>query len=113
MFFFVKILVSAFLIALSSEVAKRFPLVGALIISLPMGSILALSWLHVEGEGLPQIGQMAHDIFILVIPSLVFFLALPFFIKKGWTYWPSLAGSCFVTSLVYGVFMAVRQRFFG
>ena len=45
MYFLVKTLISAVLIAIISEVAKRNPSMGALIASLPLVSIIAIIWL--------------------------------------------------------------------
>ena len=77
--FFTKILVSAVAIALATEVAKRQPFWGALIIALPLTSILAMSWLYAETRNNEQLTQFARDIFALVPVSLVFFL--PFLLE--------------------------------
>ena len=77
--FLTKILVSAVAIALATEVAKRQPFWGALIIALPLTSILAMSWLYVETRNNEQLTQFARDIFMLVPVSLVFFL--PFLLE--------------------------------
>ena len=77
--FFTKILVSAVAIALATEVAKRQPFWGALIIALPLTSILAMSWLYAETRNNEQLTQFAQDIFTLVPVSLVFFL--PFLLE--------------------------------
>jgi hypothetical protein len=45
-FFLIKIAIFALVVAASSEIAKRTSLVGALIASLPLTSILAMIWLH-------------------------------------------------------------------
>ena len=44
----IKVLLSAGVIVLASELAKRSTLLGALIVSLPLVSVLAMSWLYVE-----------------------------------------------------------------
>ena len=77
--FLVKILVSAVVIAFATEVAKRQPFWGALIIALPLTSILAMSWLYAETRNNEQLTQFAQDIFALVPVSLVFFL--PFLLE--------------------------------
>ena len=77
--FLVKILVSAVVIAFAAEVAKRQPFWGALIIALPLTSILAMSWLYVETRNNEQLTQFAQDIFALVPVSLIFFL--PFLLE--------------------------------
>ncbi|MEK7207511.1 MAG: DUF3147 family protein [Pseudomonadota bacterium] len=78
-FFFVKVLISALAIGVATEVAKRYPFWGALIIALPLTSILAMSWLYAETHNNEQLTQFAQDIFALVPVSLVFFL--PFLLE--------------------------------
>ena len=43
--FLVKVAVSALVIALASEIAKRDSFWGALLVALPLTSVLAVSWL--------------------------------------------------------------------
>jgi hypothetical protein len=71
--FIVKLLVSATLIAIATEVAKRLPFWGAVIIALPLTSILAMSWLYAETRNNELLTQFARDIFVIVPVSLVFF----------------------------------------
>lgn len=78
--FIVKVLVSALVIAAATEVAKRNPFWGALLIALPLTSILAMSWLYAETRDNQLLTQFAKDIFVLVPVSLVFFL--PFWLEK-------------------------------
>lgn len=78
--FVAKVLVSALVIAAATEVAKRSPFWGALIIALPLTSILAMSWLYAETRDDRLLTQFARDIFVLVPVSLVFFL--PFWLEK-------------------------------
>ncbi len=78
--FVAKVLVSALAIAAASEVAKRSPFWGALLVALPLTSVLAMSWLYAETRDNALLTQFARDIFVLVPVSLVFFL--PFWLEK-------------------------------
>ncbi|MBI5612438.1 MAG: DUF3147 family protein [Gammaproteobacteria bacterium] len=78
--FIVKLLVSATLIAIATEVAKRLPFWGAVIIALPLTSILAMSWLYFDTRDNALVTRFAKDIFTIVPVSLVFFL--PFWLEK-------------------------------
>ena len=44
-YYLIKILISGAIIAFASEVARRSPALGAIIISLPLISILSMIWL--------------------------------------------------------------------
>ncbi len=78
--FIAKVLVSALVIAAATEVAKRHPFWGAVIIALPLTSILAMSWLYAETRDNALLTQFAKDVFVIVPVSLVFFL--PFWLEK-------------------------------
>ena len=77
--FVVKLLVSALVIAIASEVAKRDVFWGALIVALPLVSILAMGWLYGETRDNALVTRFARDIVVLVPVSLVFFL--PFLLE--------------------------------
>lgn len=78
-FFFVKVVVSALVIALASEIAKRDSFWGALLVAMPLTSILAISWLYAETRDNSMVSRFARDIFLLVPGSLLFFL--PFLLE--------------------------------
>ncbi|MCK7583635.1 MAG: hypothetical protein MZV65_54380 [Chromatiales bacterium] len=68
------------MIALASEVAKRDVFWGALIVALPLTSILAMGWLYAETRDNALATRFARDILLLVPVSLVFFL--PFLLES-------------------------------
>ena len=77
--FLVKVFVSALVIAAAVEVAKRDPYWGAVIIALPLTSVLAMSWLYLDTRDNVLLTRFARDIFLIVPVSLVFFL--PFLLE--------------------------------
>jgi hypothetical protein len=50
MYILVKVLVSAFVIGIVTEIARRFPSYGGIIAALPLVSLLSLIWLYFQGE---------------------------------------------------------------
>ncbi|MEQ1760080.1 MAG: DUF3147 family protein [Vicinamibacterales bacterium] len=96
-----KVVVSAMLIVAIAEVAKRSTFWAAALGSLPLTSILAFVWLHVETGDPAQVASLAQGIFWLVLPSLVLFLVLPILLRAGWSFWPSLAVSAVATACAY------------
>jgi hypothetical protein len=86
-------LIAALIIATVAEVGKRSPFLGALLVSLPVTSLLALSFLYVETKDVVKVSALSTGIFWLVLPSLVFFLLLPFLLRSGWSFWLSLASA--------------------
>lgn len=105
-----KVLLSAVIIATVSELAKRSPLVGGLVASLPIISILALIWLYIDTADARAAADLASSILWLVLPSLVLFIALPVLVKKGWPFYPALGASMAATVIAYGLMLALLSR---
>lgn len=88
--FVVKLLVSALVIALASEVAKRDAFWGALIVAMPLVSILAMGWLYGETRDNALVTRFARDIVVLAPVSLVFFLPFLFEARTRLGFLPNL-----------------------
>ena len=80
--YLIKTVISAVVLVAASEMSKRFPLIGALLISLPLVSILALIWLWLDTGDKEAVAALSINVFWLVIPSLVLFISLPVLLKK-------------------------------
>jgi hypothetical protein len=110
-YYAIKILVSALLIVVISEVAKRSTFFGAVLASIPVISILAFTWLYFETGNIEKISSLSLGIFWLVIPSLLLFLALPGLLRLGWGFWPSLLASIALTSAAYLLMLRLLSQF--
>lgn len=111
MFFIVKVFVTALLIASASELSKRNSFLAALLISLPLTSVLSFVWVYVESKNLEKISQLSTDVLLMIVPSLVLFIALPLFIKWGLNFWISLTLSCLITAGTYALYVKALSRF--
>jgi hypothetical protein len=98
-----KALISGAIIAIVSEVAKRSPGIGALILSLPMISILAFIWLWRDTADKEGIAALAQSTFWFVVATLPMFLALAVLLRGGMGFWASLGLSCLLTLVLYAV----------
>lgn len=107
----VKLLVSATLIVIVTELAKRNSIVAAALASLPLTSLIAIVWLHAEGAESERIATLSGQIGWLVLPSLVLFVALPVLLRQGFGFWFSLAAASLATALGYGCLFVVLRRF--
>ena len=65
-----KALLSGAIIAMASEVAKRSPALGAVIISLPLVSLLTFIWLWRDTADKEAIATLAQSTFWFVLPTL-------------------------------------------
>lgn len=100
-YYLIKLFLSAGIIVVVSEVSKRSGTLGGLIASLPLTSLLAIVWLYVDTRDVGKVARLGMDIFWLVLPSLVFFILLPFLLHRGLQFWLALALSAGATAGAY------------
>jgi hypothetical protein len=96
-----KALISGAIIAAASELAKRSPALGAVILSLPLVSVLAFVWLWRDTGDKEAIASLSQSTFWFVLPTLPMFLVLPTLLRNGLTFWSALAISCALTVGLY------------
>lgn len=106
-----KAVISGILIAVASEVARRWPGWGALIVSLPLVSILAMIWLWRDTHDPVRMATHVEATFWFVIPSLPLFLLIPAMLRQGWTFWWALAAGCALTVALYLAMTWIGPRF--
>ncbi len=82
MLFFLKILISAFVIAFASWLTGRNPRLAGFLVAVPLVSILTIIWTYAEFRDMEKINQLAISIVAAVPLSLAFFL--PFFLNRWW-----------------------------
>ena len=110
LYFATKVIISALIIAVVSEVAKQSAVLGALIKSLPLISILAMIWLYVDTHDASKISALSTSTFWLVLPTLPMFLVLPALLKSGMSFYPGLAISIGVMLACYAVAVPLLAR---
>lgn len=110
-YFAVKTLLSALIIALISEIARRSPGFAALVASLPLVSILGMIWLWRDTSDTAKIAQHSEATFWYVLPSMPMFLVLPWLLRSGWGFWPSLLAGSVLTILLYFLLLWLAPRF--
>ena len=113
LYYTIKITLTALIIVAVSEIAKRSSLLGALLASLPLTSLLAFVWLYLDTGDTQKVAALSSDIFWLVLPSLPLFLLLPVMIKMGWGFWFSLATAMLLTAACYGLMLLTFKHFSG
>ena len=96
-----KVGLSALIIVVIAEVAKRSTFWAAAVASLPLTSLLAFVWLYLDTGDAQKVAALAGGIFWLVLPSLLLFVLLPLLLRNGLGFWFSLAVSSVATALAY------------
>lgn len=100
-YYIIKVLLSSVIIVTISEVSKKSSLIGGILASLPLVSILGIIWLYIDTQNTQQIIELSKSIFWLVIPSLTLFIALPILLNKGVNFYLALIISIFLMVLFY------------
>lgn len=109
-YYIAKVFITAILVVLISEISKRSSLIGAVLASLPIVSILAIIWLYIDTKNVEKISELSTNIFWLVIPSLSLFILLPFLLKSKVNFYASLVISCAIMVLLYFTMIFVLRR---
>ena len=96
-----KAVVSAGVIVAISEIARRNNFAASWLHSLPLVSLLAFIWLYLDTRDTALIARHASGTYWFVLPTLPMFLALPWLLRRGWGFWPSLCAGIVLTALLY------------
>jgi hypothetical protein len=107
----IKAAISGVLIAVASELAKRYPGFGALIASLPLVSVLGMIWLWNAKPDAENMATHSAATFWYVLPSLPMFLAIPVMLRHGFPFWLALTLGCALTIGLYSAMTFIGPRF--
>jgi hypothetical protein len=99
----VKVIISAILIVVVSEIANQMPRLGALLLTLPLISIIAFIMTWSKSHDMVAISKLACETLILVPLGLPFFVPLVLSSRTGLTFWPSFALGILLASITIGL----------
>ena len=105
-----KYLITAGVVVLVSELARRSDKLGGLIAALPLVTLLTLIWLYVEQQPASKIANHAYYTFWYVLPTLPMFLLFPYLLPK-WRFVISLIACVLFTIIVFLLFALVVKQF--
>jgi hypothetical protein len=107
----IKAVISGIIIAIASEASKRSPGFGALIVSLPLVSIMGMMWLWRDVHDPTRLADHAEATFWYVLPSLPMFLLIPALLRRNVPFWPALGLGCTLTVALYFLMLWIGPRF--
>ena len=76
MYLFLKVLITSIVVVLISEISRRSTIFAGILASIPLTSLLAISWIYMERQDKLEITQLSANIMLMIPPSLAFFVAL-------------------------------------
>lgn len=105
-----KYLLTAGVVVMVTELAKRSDKLGGLFAALPLVTVLALIWLYVEKQPMEKIANHAWYTFWYVVPTLPMFLAFPWLLPRL-GFWPTLMASVLITLVSFVLFAWLVRRY--
>ena len=110
-YYITKLIITAFLIVLISEIAKKSSLMGALLAAIPLVSILAMTWMYIDTNDSRNAVEFSNRIIWLIAPSMTLFMVFPLLIKKGFSFYPSMLISILLTIFAYYLVIFLLDKF--
>ena len=108
--YLIKLALTAAIIVLISEVAKKLPLLGSLIASLPLISVIGMIWMYGEKTDTEKIASHSEGTFWYVLPSLPMFLVMPWMMRKGISFPLSMSAGIVLTGFLYFLTTKILAR---
>ncbi|WP_313285423.1 DUF3147 family protein [Stutzerimonas kunmingensis] len=105
-----KYFLTAVVVVVVSEVAKRSDKFGGLIAALPLITVLTLIWLNIENQSAEKIANHAWYTFWYVLPTLPMLLAFPLLLPR-FGFWPALLIYIVATAGCFALFTLCVRRF--
>ena len=107
----VKVLITAVIILLVNKVQLCSDKLSALLIALPLTSLLAMIWMWHGGQSSSKIAGHAEGTFWFVLPTLPMFLILPWMLRHGWGFWSALSVNCVITTVFFWLTVIILRKF--
>lgn len=86
-----------------AELSSRWPKAGALLLTLPLVSILAFIAAWVKDRDLAAVSALARETIVLVPLGLPFFVPLAFAGRLGLGFWPAFATGVVLAAATIGL----------
>ena len=97
--------VAGLIVIAVSLLSGRYPRLGALLLTLPIVSIVAFVATWTASHNLPALSRLSRETLILVPLGLPFFLPLAFADRVGLGFWPAIGWGVLLASATIGVWL--------
>lgn len=95
-------IIAGLVVAGVSELADRYPRLGALLLTLPIVSIIAFVAVWTKDHNLEATARLARETLVLVPLGLPFFLPLAFSERLGLGFWGAFVSGIILASITVG-----------
>lgn len=101
----VRVFIVATIVVIVGEISRRYPRLGALLLSLPIVSLLAILVGWFQYHDLKTISQLSRETLALVPLGLPFFLPLAFAPRLGLNFWVALIAGVILATMTIGLWL--------
>ncbi|NFM45194.1 DUF3147 family protein [Clostridium botulinum] len=108
MFTVVKVFISAIIIGVVTEIARKSPTYGGIIAALPIVSLLSLTWIYIQGEQTQNLSKFAFGVLKGFPATIILLLVIGLSLRVN----RSLVLSIFLGACGWGVILAVQNFIF-
>lgn len=106
----IRFIIPALIIITVSELARRSPRLGALLLTLPLISVLAFGAAWLKDHDLKSVSRLARETLILVPLGLPFFVPLAFAERLSLGFWAAMAAGSLLASTTIGVWFVYGPK---
>ena len=103
-------LLMGLVVAAVSEIARRFPRVGSLVLTMPIVIPAVFVVMYLRDRNLPPVSRFARETLILIPLALPFFVPMAFAHRLGLGFWPALVAGLLLTTATVGVYLMFAPR---
>ena len=109
--YFIKVFISSAIVVFVSEIAKKDNIIGGLIASIPIVSVLSMIWLYIDTNNIDKVKALANGVLWMIFPSMSLFIILPILINCGIKFYLSLTISILITMVCYLITISFMNYF--
>ncbi len=103
-------IIAGLVVAGVTELADRHPRLGALLLTLPLVSIVAFISVWNKSQDLTTISRLARETLILVPLGLPFFIPLALSKQLGLSFWPAFLAGIALASVTIGLWISLGPQ---
>ncbi len=103
--------IAGVLVASALWAQERSTALAAILLSLPLTSIIALAFLWNDTHSEREVSDLSWAILLIVVPSVVLFVALPLLLRVGVHFWIALPLACAVMAATYWGYAKLLAKF--
>lgn len=102
--------IAGVLVAAALWAQERSTALAAIMLSLPITSIIALAVLWQDTGSREEVMDLSWAILLIVVPSVVLFIALPLLMRAGVHFWIALPAACAIMAATYWAYARLLAR---